>query len=235
MNARNMMVAAGLIGVLASAAQAGRVEPVKNLEKALKTAKAENKLLFVQYGREACGNCQALKGMIREGTVRLRDSQFVYADVNCDDQATSQVFFKQFKVDGRTLPFVVIADPSGKQLAARTGYGEAQEFEDLIRAAEKKMPKPEKAGVSVKAAKPAGAAKIKRDESRAARTWKAKAGAEVEASLIEESGEFLVLKKSDGSTLKIRPANLSDDDQAYVKQVREGGAGEAAVAAKDEE
>jgi hypothetical protein len=217
------MVAAGLAAGLAASVWAGRLEPVKDLEKALRMAKEQNKLLFIQYGREKCGNCQALKGMIKEGSVRLRDSKFVYADVDCDDDATSKVFAKHFKVEGRTLPFVVIAGPDSKQLAARTGYGEAQAFEDMIRDAEKKLPKADKVGVGAKTAKPAQPAKIKRDDSRPARTWTSKTGAEVEAALVEESGEFLVLKKADGTSLKIRPANLSDADQAYVKELRDGG------------
>lgn len=99
-------------------------------------------LLFVQYGREACGNCQALKKMIAGRDVRLAESKFVYADVNCDDPATSRAFKSQFKVEGNTLPFVVIADAEGKQLAARTGYGSAKEWEELIKEAQKRAKTP---------------------------------------------------------------------------------------------
>lgn len=112
-------------------------EAINDLDAALAKAKAEQKMLFVQYGREACGNCQALKKMIAEKDVRLAESKFVYADVNCDDAATSQAFKSKFKVEGKTLPFVVISDPEGKQLAARTGYGSAKEWEELIRQAQK--------------------------------------------------------------------------------------------------
>lgn len=112
-------------------------EAISDLGVALAKAKAEQKMLFVQYGREACGNCQALKKMIAEKDVRLAESKFVYADVNCDDAATSQAFKSKFKVEGKTLPFVVIADPEGKQLAARTGYGSVKEWEELIKDAQR--------------------------------------------------------------------------------------------------
>ncbi|MCC6354933.1 MAG: thioredoxin family protein [Verrucomicrobiae bacterium] len=112
-------------------------DAINDLGAALAKAKAEQKMLFVQYGREACGNCQALKKMIAEKDVRLAESKFVYADVNCDDAATSQAFKSKFKVEGTTLPFVVIADAEGKQLAARTGYGSAKEWEELIKQAQK--------------------------------------------------------------------------------------------------
>ena len=49
-----------------------------------------------------------------------------------------QVFpTEKFKIEGSSLPFVVVAAPDGTQLAARTGYGSAKEFEDLIRDAQK--------------------------------------------------------------------------------------------------
>lgn len=112
-------------------------KPVTDLTAALAKAKAENKMLFVQMGRENCGNCQALKAMIKSNQVKLPEAKFVYADVNCDDPATDQLFSSKFKVQGSTLPFVAIAAPDGTKLAGRSGYGTAKEFESLIREAGK--------------------------------------------------------------------------------------------------
>jgi thioredoxin-related protein len=123
--------------LISSAALAGGPEKVTDLKSALEAAQGQNKMLFVQYGREACGNCQALKGMISKGDVRLSPSKFVYADVNCDDPKTSALFSKQFQVKGSTLPFVVVTAPDGTQLAARTGYGSADEYAALLRDAQK--------------------------------------------------------------------------------------------------
>ncbi|MBM3890565.1 MAG: hypothetical protein FJ388_15745 [Verrucomicrobia bacterium] len=116
-------------------------EAQTDLKAALEKAKKEGKLLFVQYGREACGNCRVLRGMIRDGEVKLPEKGFVYADVNCDDRATSQLFHSKFKVSGRTLPFVVVADADGHQIAARSGYGDADAFRKLIKDAQKKAKK----------------------------------------------------------------------------------------------
>lgn len=113
-------------------------EAATDLSAALEKAAAGKKLLFIQFGREACGNCQALKAMIQNRSLRLPESQFVYVDLNCDDPATSKAFRTKYTVEGNTLPFVVIADPDGTQLASRSGYGSADEFEKLIRDAKKK-------------------------------------------------------------------------------------------------
>jgi thioredoxin-related protein len=110
---------------------------VTDINEALSKAQSENKLLFLQYGREACGNCQALKGMIKAGKVQLSPAKYVYADVNCDDPSTSRVFDSKFKVSGQTLPFVVVAAPDGTQLAARSGYGSEADFNKLLKEAEK--------------------------------------------------------------------------------------------------
>lgn len=116
-------------------------EKVTDINVALEKAKAENKMVFMQYGREACGNCQALKGYIKGRELRLPESKFVYADVNCDDPATNKLFKEKFKVSGNMLPFVVVAGPDGSQLAGRAGYGTAKEYEDLIRDAQKALKK----------------------------------------------------------------------------------------------
>lgn len=123
--------------LLATAALAGGPDKITDLKSALETAQGSGKMLFVQYGREACGNCQALKGMIEKRQVRLSESKYVYADVNCDDSAASALFREKFKVSGSTLPFVVVAAPDGTQLAARSGYGTADQYEDLLRDASK--------------------------------------------------------------------------------------------------
>jgi hypothetical protein len=125
----------------ASAVFAAGPEPLTKLESALAKAKAEGKILFVQMGRENCPNCQALKAMIKKGDLRLSESKFVYADVNCDDPATNKLFSSKFDVKGNQLPFVAIASSDGVKLAGRSGYGTARDFEDLIREAGKQARK----------------------------------------------------------------------------------------------
>ncbi len=112
-------------------------EALTDLNQALEQAKKEKKLLFIQFGREACENCQALRGYIRDGSLRLFKTAFVYVDLNCDDRKVNQQFREKFKVKGTMLPFVVVASPDGEQLAARTGYGSPDDYEKLIRSAKK--------------------------------------------------------------------------------------------------
>lgn len=126
---------------LTCAAMAGAPKAVTDLPAALAQAKAEGKMLFVQMGREACGNCQALKGMIKSGQVKLSESKFVYADVNVDDPKTNELFSQKFDVKGNILPFVAIAAPDGTKLAGHSGYGTEKEFEQLIREAGKQAKK----------------------------------------------------------------------------------------------
>ena len=121
--------------VLGATAFAKGPEAITDLAPALDQAKAEKKMLFIQYGRETCGNCQALRGYIAKNEVRLSKDKFIYVDLNCDDKTTSAAFRKNFKVEGSTLPFVVVADAEGKQLAGRSGYGTPADFKKLIQSA----------------------------------------------------------------------------------------------------
>jgi hypothetical protein len=114
-------------------------EPVANLAQARDQAAKENKLLFVAYGREKCGNCQALKELIKEKKVKLDSDDYVYADVNCDDALQQKLFSSNYQVKGTTLPFVVIAAPDGTVLASRTGYGSESDYDDLFKTAKKAL------------------------------------------------------------------------------------------------
>lgn len=104
-----------------------------DLAKGLRLASNGKKFLFVKFGRPNCGNCQALGKLMESEQVHLPAERFVVADVNCDDTRQNQLFYKKFKIEGNTLPFVVIADSGGHQLAAHSGYGAADEFNDFIR------------------------------------------------------------------------------------------------------
>lgn len=134
-------ILAALLVFCFTAVLAAGPDKVTNIKTAMEKAKAENKLLFLQLGRENCPNCQALKGYIKERSLRLSESKFVYADVDGDDPATNKIFEQNFKVTGNTLPFVIVAGPDGKQLAGRTGFGTVKEYEDLLRDAQKALKK----------------------------------------------------------------------------------------------
>ncbi len=211
--------------LMAGSAWAGEPPKSADLAAALAQAKTEDKLLFVQYGREACGNCQALKGMIRSKQVKLSEKDFVYADLNCDDAATSLAFRQSFKVEGNMLPFVVIADPDGKQLASRAGYGDAETFKEFVKDARRDHDKARKALAEPKkllrlptsSLADAGIAKA---EDREVRVWTASSGDQVTARLIELREGMVHLQKDDGNPLRIRPHSLSKGDQDYLAELR---------------
>jgi thioredoxin-related protein len=121
-----------VFSLVASVVMADAPVAVTNLTAALKQAKTEGKMLFVLSGRENCGNCQALKGLISSGKLSLPAKEFVYADVDWDDEKEGELFEAKFKVSGNMLPFVVVASADGKQLAARSGYGTLKDFEKLL-------------------------------------------------------------------------------------------------------
>ncbi len=106
-----------------------------DLNQSISAAKRANKKLFIMFGRQACGNCQHLKKLIRDGSVKISNSEFIIVDMNCDDKSQSQAFYKRYSVNGNYLPFVVIARSDGTQITSRAGYGEAADYNNLIKAA----------------------------------------------------------------------------------------------------
>jgi hypothetical protein len=221
MNRLKLSMVAMVLVLATTAACLGGIKPVTDLEAALARGKAEGKMVFILYGREACGNCQALKGMIKAGQVRLRESEVVYADVDCDDPKTKQKFYGTFKVEGRMLPFVVITDPSGRQLAGWSGSGTAEDFTKLVRDARKQWaPKPAGSAGTAAGTKTGIAAQDGRDM----RAWTFKNGTSTEAALYSQTGSFVVLKKPDGTKVSVSATSLSAADAAYLGEVREESA-----------
>ncbi|MHB8773189.1 MAG: thioredoxin family protein [Syntrophales bacterium] len=108
---------------------------VGDLETALAKAQAQGKPLFIQLGRETCGFCQNLKSYIKNGTVNI--DNFIYVDLDCDNPTILKQFQDRFTISGSTLPFVVIADPNGKQISSRSGYGKPEDYKTFIEKAQK--------------------------------------------------------------------------------------------------
>ena len=129
------LIKAVLLGFVMSLAVSSAFAYENDLDTAISKAKANGKMLFVMFGREACGNCQHLKKMIKSGAVDLKVNKYVIADINCDNKKQSAVFYKRFSVSGNMLPFVVIAKPDGTMITSRTGYGEAAEYNNMIKGA----------------------------------------------------------------------------------------------------
>lgn len=136
MNPLRALAALAVFAVSLSTLSA-KPDGLTSLPEALDLAARENKALFVMFGRENCGNCKALKTLLDKNAMRLPKSAFVVVDLNCDDPETSRLFREKFQVEGSTLPFVVIAKPSGEQVAARSGGGNAADYNEFIRKARK--------------------------------------------------------------------------------------------------
>ncbi|MEQ1851756.1 MAG: hypothetical protein ABMA01_09220 [Chthoniobacteraceae bacterium] len=109
--------------------------------KTVRAATKENKMGFLILGREACGNCNATKAMIREGKIPVTAETFVAADLNIDDRRVQSAFMQKYQKEkfGNTLPFVVITDSRGKALASSGGYKSPDAWTALIDEAKKKV------------------------------------------------------------------------------------------------
>jgi thioredoxin-related protein len=214
MKAAMLWMVAVLFAVGGVVGHAAGPEAQTDLEAALKTARAEKKLLFVVYGREGCGNCRALRSYISERTVRLPSSEFVYAFLNCDDPKQSRLFSQHYRVGGPTLPFVVVSDAEGHEIAGRTGYGKPEEFNALIKSARKE-------GAKVASARPAGAAEPVAEASEETRTWTPRNAQAFRAVVMQASGGLVVLKREDGSKRSYPVTVFSDDDQRFIRELVE--------------
>lgn len=105
---------------------------LKDIQQIISAARKDGKLAFIQMGREACGNCQALKKSIDSGAFDLPEKSFVRGEVNCDDPKVNAEFDRRFKVKGDMLPFVAITDGKGKLLASSSGGVSKAKFDEMV-------------------------------------------------------------------------------------------------------
>ena len=91
--------------------------PETDIDKAVRSAKDLNKLLYVHYGRPGCGNCLAMKRYYPQ----LDFSNFIMVDANCDSPSFN--FCRRYNVFGRlSLPVIIIAKPDDSVVEKLMGY-----------------------------------------------------------------------------------------------------------------
>jgi len=135
------LIAFVILLTLSATGFAGERKMLTDLPAAITTASKDNKLIFIQYGREACGNCQSLKRLINARKVKLFESEFVLVELDCDNKDVAKEFYGKYRsllTDAKTLPFVIIAKPDGTPVSAITAYQDAGEYNKFITDAKKK-------------------------------------------------------------------------------------------------
>ena len=101
---------------------------------AILAARAEKKLLFIEFGREQCGNCRALiQGVVPHAEVApILQQQFVALASDCDDPEDSVSALAEQLPDAMMLPFAIFADAQGRYIAGGEGAQSASGFKALL-------------------------------------------------------------------------------------------------------
>ncbi len=219
-------------------------------EKAAAEAKASHKYMLLDFsGSDWCGWCIKLEKEVFDEKEFKDYAKENLVCVLLDFPRTFQLkkslreqnekMIKQYKVSG--FPTVLVLSPDAG-LVQRTGYqaGGAEKYvehlKQIIDPHRKANNVPEPASTkgapsgglklapAISTRRPAG---IPEDENRELRTWTARSGSTIEASLIKEAAGAVVLKQATGGRVTIALHQLSEADQAYVKDLK------AALAADD--
>jgi len=94
------------------------------LADALDQARREKKHLFVELGREQCGQCRALVQSVvpRPDVAPLLQERFVALAADADDTETAVEDLAMNLEDATMLPFVLFADADGKFVDGLSGF-----------------------------------------------------------------------------------------------------------------
>ncbi len=93
------------------------------LSDALAQARRENKLIFIEFGREQCGQCRALvQGVVPHPDIApLLQRGFVALASDCDEPEEEVELLAGQLEDAYMLPFVIFADAEGRFLSGMSG------------------------------------------------------------------------------------------------------------------
>jgi hypothetical protein len=144
---------AALAATFAVSAFAEAPTPVTDMRKALNAAAKDQKMAFILLGRPTCSNCNATKGLIRDGKIPVVAADYVMADLNIDDEKVRGEFMRKYGKEnfGETLPFVVVTDAHGKALASSGGMKGVSEWTTILTDAKAKATKSAAAGAAAAA------------------------------------------------------------------------------------
>lgn len=90
---------------------------------ALAEAKAKDKHLFIEMGREACGQCRTLVQSVvpRPDVAPLLQEHFIALASDADDTEDEVIDLASHLEDAMMLPFVILTDKTGKFVAGSSG------------------------------------------------------------------------------------------------------------------
>lgn len=98
-------------------------------------AKVADKLIFVEYGRAACGNCRALaESVLTTAKVKERIGALAIGlAADCDEpESDLQTLLRTNLPDAKTLPFVAFLTPEGTWVDGGSGYQDVAEMLAMI-------------------------------------------------------------------------------------------------------
>ena len=102
---------------------------------ALAAARREGKLVFIEMGRELCGNCRALVQSVvpRPRIAELLRKHFVGLAADADDPEPQVLDLgMQHLADATMLPFVLFTDADGNYLGGGHGAVDPGRFEQAL-------------------------------------------------------------------------------------------------------
>ncbi len=243
---RRLARSVALVCLVAAEAAAGGLWETDFAE-AAESAKAGNRYLLLDFtGSDWCGFCIKLNNEVFEKKPfkQYAEENLVCVIVDFPNQRSLKSSLKkqndsmkaQYGVKG--FPTVIVLAPGGDVVMQKVGYtsGEEDEYLEGLKAAiaEHREKNNVPAPVAIQPKRPRSVAPptptvalpkaVARDENREMRTWTSQTGASVEASLVEEEGPYVILRKESGAQVQIARDSLSSEDQQYITSLSQEGA-----------
>ncbi|MGE7774832.1 thioredoxin family protein [Chitinophaga sp. NPDC101104] len=121
-NFQRSILLAGLLCLLGGACgYAQGIEFMHNLDSALAKAKAENKIVFVDFYTSWCGPCKQMSNEVfpQKEAGDYYNSRFISCKVQCDDKGIGEAVGKKYKINA--YPTLMFMDTNGNNIHSMAG------------------------------------------------------------------------------------------------------------------
>lgn len=121
---------------VATAMQAQGIEFMHNLDSAFAKAKAEKKMVFVDFYTSWCGPCKVLASQVfpQQQAGDYFNANFINCKVQCDDKGAGEIIGKKYSVNA--YPTLMFLDGDGNTIHSTAGVPDCNELIELAKTAQ---------------------------------------------------------------------------------------------------
>lgn len=114
------------------AADSSGVKYAANFDEAISAAEKDNKLVLIKFTADWCGPCHQMSDEMKETDLSKQFAKVIPVEVDIDKENTGAAVKNHLVPPNRPIPYLVLIDKTGKEIATFTGRMPMDEFKTWL-------------------------------------------------------------------------------------------------------